>query len=178
MEVHKLNSNWGEPAGVGVENLWIAVWGLGMLKGIITMIFKFPYPENNLWLRRISRKNKYQLPWQHRQKSPINWLKETHSTSGSYTFIPLALFLAVWMYRGQATLCPSGYLDDGTPTMCSTTKNGEGEQRRYSECTSDGVCDCEGVYSRPEGSAIEGMMMILIYVQGNYLLTAINTLLE
>lgn len=77
-------------------------------------------------------------------------------TPGVLLFKTRDLSLDVYIFRGQATLCPSGYLDNGAPTMCSTSNTDEGEQRRYSECRPDGVCVCEGIFARPEGSAVEG----------------------
>lgn len=58
--------------------------------------------------------------------------------------------------RMATTACPASWGAAGEPLMCSSPVGAPEGERRYSQCTSEGRCECSGPYAKPVPQVFPG----------------------
>lgn len=64
---------------------------------------------------------------------------------------------STYSMRAVYTMCPADFTEAGEQLICSSPVNAPDSQKRYTSCSSDGLCNCKGQYAKPLPEVYDGM---------------------
>lgn len=63
---------------------------------------------------------------------------------------------STYTLKAVYTTCPADFTQDGKQTICSSPVDAPDSEKRYTSCSSDGLCNCKDPYAKPLPEVYDG----------------------
>lgn len=66
---------------------------------------------------------------------------------------------STYSLKAVYTRCPADFAEDGEQMICSSPVTAPDSEKRYTSCSSEGLCNCKAPYAKPLPEVYEGMLL-------------------
>ena len=80
--------------------------------------------------------------------------------SGAYMCVKAyGTVASTYTLKAVYTRCPADFTEDGEQMICSSAVTAPDSEKRYTSCSSEGLCNCKAPYAKPLPEVYEGMLL-------------------
>ena len=70
--------------------------------------------------------------------------------------------VSTYSLKAVYTLCPADFTEDGEQMICSSPVTAPDSEKRYTSCSSEGLCNCKAPYAKPLPEVYEGIVLFYL----------------